>query len=55
MYFFFRYGLINILLIGWLLYQVFVNRKKWSELSGDAITIVFFVVVWCLIAYWAFR
>ena len=55
MYFFLRYGMISLLFIGWLLYQLFAKRKKWSELSADAITIAFFVVAWCLIAYWAFH
>ena len=55
MYFFLRYGIVNILLVGWLLYQLFIKKKKWNELSGDALAIVFFVIAWCLIAWWAFR
>ena len=55
MYFFLRYGMINILFVGWLLYQLLLKRKKWGDLSGEAVTIAFFVIVWCLIAYWAFH
>jgi len=54
MYLFLRYGLASFFLIGWLLYQIFIKKKRWNEVSGEAMTIAFFVLVWCFIAYWAF-
>jgi len=55
MYLFLRYGLASFFLIGWLLYQIFIKKKRWNEVSGEAMTIAFFVLLWCLIAYWAFH
>jgi len=50
-YFFLRYGLISLLLIGWVLYQFIIKRKKWAAMANDVIAVAFFVVVWIALAY----
>jgi len=51
LYFFLRYGLLSILLIGWLLYQLFIKKKKWPDLKNDAFIILIFVGVWVFLGY----
>ena len=50
-YFIFRYFLPVILMVGWVVYQLAVKRKKWDAVYGDALTCLAFVAVWMLIAY----
>jgi hypothetical protein len=53
-YFFIRYGLISILLTGWILYQVFIKKKTWKQMQQDAMFCACFVAVWILIAWLMF-
>ena len=50
-YFFLRYLTPVILMVGWVVYQLVVKRKKWDAVHGDAMTCLAFAVVWILIAY----
>jgi hypothetical protein len=43
-----------VFVVGWLFYQLLIKKKRWADVSSDAMAIVFFVLVWILIAYWAF-
>lgn len=51
MYFFVRYGLAAILLVGWLLFQIIIKKRRLVDLRDDALAIVFFVAVWIGVAY----
>ena len=50
-YFFLRYVLISILLVGWVFYQAVIKKRKWADLKGDAFAVLFFALVWIGIAY----
>jgi hypothetical protein len=39
-------------MFGWVLYQLLIKRKKWRDLSGDALVCCVFASVWIMIAYW---
>ena len=51
-YFFFRYFVPIVLMVGWVLYQLVIKRKKWDSVQADALTCCVFASVWILIAYW---
>ncbi len=51
LYFFLRYGLVSVLLIGWVFHQMFIKKRKWVDLQGDAMAVVIFVGVWMGLAY----
>ena len=51
-YFFLRYLTPVLLMIGFVLYQLIVKRKKWDAVQGDALTCCVFAVVWMAIAHW---
>jgi hypothetical protein len=53
-YFFLRYGLICLLLIGWIFFQLIIKKRAWSEIQGDALFAIGMVTVWILIAFWMF-
>jgi hypothetical protein len=46
-----RIGMFGIAFIGWLLYQLTYKKKKWTDVSRDAMTIAFFLFVWGFLAY----
>ena len=50
-YFIFRYVIPITLMIGWVLYQLVVKRKKWDSVQADALTCLVFAGVWIFIAY----
>lgn len=50
-YFIFRYFFPIALMIGWVLYQLVIKRKKWDSVQADALTCLVFAGVWILIAY----
>jgi hypothetical protein len=50
-YFIFRYLIPIALMIGWVLYQLVIKRKKWDSVQADALTCLVFAGVWILIAY----
>jgi hypothetical protein len=47
----FRYLLPVALMIGWVLYQLAIKRKKWASVQPDALTCLAFTAVWIAIAY----
>jgi len=51
-YFIFRYFTPVLLMIGWVLYQLVIKRKKWGDLLGDAMVCCVFAAVWMVITYW---
>jgi hypothetical protein len=51
LYFFLRYGFVSVLLIVWVFYQAMIKKRKWTDLKGDVLAVLFFVVVWIGIAY----
>jgi hypothetical protein len=44
--------MISIAFGGWIIYQLFIRKKKFMEISNDVIAIVFFIGVWLGIYYW---
>jgi hypothetical protein len=50
-YFIFRYFLPVFLMIGWVLYQLVIKRKRWESVQADALTCCVFACVWIFIAY----
>jgi len=51
LYPFFRIYLIPIAFILWLIYQLGIKGKKFSELKNDILTIIFFMAVWYIIFF----
>lgn len=43
---------ISAALIGWVVFQLFIRKKRLSEISNDIMAIVFFVAVWFGLCYW---
>ncbi len=50
------YGSIAVALavIGWILNQLVIKKKKFREISRDVLAILFFIGVWAVIYYWLF-
>ena len=51
-YFILRYFTPVILMIGFVLYQLVIRKKKWGEVFGDVLACLVFASVWMVIAYW---
>ena len=51
-YFFLRYALAPIAMIGWIFYQIIFKEKKWKEVRKDAFVIFVFILFWLAIFYW---
>lgn len=49
--YFFSENLAAMLLDGWVLYQLFIKKRKWADMQDDAGMVVFFVIVWIVISY----
>ena len=43
---------ISIAFVGWVVYQLAIRKKRFSEISNDILAIVFFVAVWFGLCYW---
>jgi hypothetical protein len=43
---------ISIAFIGWIVYQLLIRKKRFSEISSDVMAIVFFIAVWVGLVYW---
>ena len=50
-YFILRFLAPVILMLGWVIYQLAIKRKKWESIQADALTSCVFAAVWILIAY----
>ena len=46
-----RWILIPVALIGWIVYQALVKKKKWAQLKNDASVTVFVMLVWSLLYF----
>jgi hypothetical protein len=46
-----RYFIPIALMLGWVVYQLVIKRKKWDSIQADALTCLVFAGVWVLIAY----
>lgn len=46
-----RYILLPLALVGWVLYQSLVKKKRWSELKHDISVIIFILCVWLLLYF----
>jgi hypothetical protein len=46
-----RYFIPIALMLGWVIYQLVIKRKKWDSIQADALTCLVFAGVWVLIAY----
>jgi len=51
LYPFLRVYLIPVAFVLWLLYQLIINDKKFSEIKNDVITVMFFMAVWYIIFF----
>ncbi len=51
MYFFLRVCVIPIALVSWVVFQLFIKKKKFSAIEGDVKVIAFFLAVWVLIYF----
>jgi hypothetical protein len=49
----YAYLLPALALIGWILFQILIRRKKISEIVNEVLFIIFFIAVWLGIYYWA--
>ena len=47
------YFLVALALIGWVIYQLVVKKKRFAEISTEILFIVFFICIWAAIYYWA--
>ncbi len=45
-YSFLRFVAVPLAFIGWILFQLFVKKKRLRDLQGDILTIVAFLLVW---------
>jgi hypothetical protein len=43
---------ISVAFVGWVVYQLAIRKKRFSEISNDILAIVFFVAVWFGLCYW---
>jgi hypothetical protein len=50
-----RTTFIPIVFIAWVLYQVFVKKKRWHDLKGDVVVMLFFLAGWWGFFYWVLR
>jgi len=50
-----RTTFIPIVFITWVLYQVFVKKKRWNDVKGDVFVMSCFLVGWWGFFYWVFR
>jgi len=48
----FRYLAPVLLMIGYVLYQLVIKKKKWGNVQADALTCVVFASVWIIIVHW---
>jgi len=55
MYFFLRTIATPLAMIGWILFQLLIKKKKFSEIEGDVRVIAFFLVVWLVIYFLLLR
>ncbi|OQP53912.1 hypothetical protein A4D02_19650 [Niastella koreensis] len=46
---------ITIAFVGWIVYQMAVRKKRFSEISNDILAIVFFAAVWIGLCYWLLK
>jgi hypothetical protein len=51
LYFFLRFVLLSVVLVGWILYQLLFKKKKLGDLQGDILAVVCFVCVWVALSY----
>lgn len=49
-YFFLRACVVPVAFAGWIIFQLLVRKKKFSEIEGDVKAIIFFVLV-CYLIY----
>jgi hypothetical protein len=47
------YILVSLALIGWVVYQLVIRKKAFSEILNEVLFILFFIMVWAAIYYWA--
>jgi hypothetical protein len=52
LYGFLRFGVIPIAIIGWVLYQFIIKKKKFEDFKGDFFAALFMVGVYLLLIYW---
>lgn len=45
-YFFLRIAAVPLLLVGYLLFQLLVKKKKFAEIQTDILYVVFFIAVY---------
>lgn len=50
-YFFIRYGLLGIALVGWIVYQLIIKKKKFGDLQGDLLMVICLIGVWVALSY----
>lgn len=55
MYFFLRAVATPIAFVGWILFQLLVKKKKFSQIEGDVRVIAFFLAVWAVIYFTILR
>lgn len=41
-----------LLMIGYVLYQLLIKKKKWSTVQPDALTCLVFASIWVMIVHW---
>ena len=50
-YFFIRFGLLSVLLVGWVVYQMVFKKKQLADLQADILMVCCFVGVWVALSY----
>ncbi|NCU04913.1 MAG: hypothetical protein GXC73_13085 [Chitinophagaceae bacterium] len=50
-YVFLRFAIVPLAFFGWILFQLFVKKKRFHELQSDLLTITAFLIVWGLLIW----
>ncbi len=47
-----RFGVVPLAVGCWVLYQLFINEKKFKDIKGDFFAALFLIGVYLLLIYW---
>ena len=50
-YSFLRFVAVPLAFIGWILFQLFVKKKRLGDLQNDILTICAFLLIWALLIW----
>jgi hypothetical protein len=50
-YWFLRFAAVPLAFLSWILYQLFVKKKRFRDLQNDLLTIAAFLVIWFILIW----